>query len=143
MSSGRLLKDRLYRNLRTNNRATATEPPKKSLKAKAATANASTAESQVVYFEHPHLRDLDWALQGVSGVGHSRETLGLGTPGVSEKVSEVGHSRETLGLLGTPGTLWVGHSRESLGVDRARRRVPGVQTSILLEHLERHINHAI
>ena len=50
-----------------------------------------------------------WALQGVSGIGHSRETLGLGTPGVSK----VG--------------LW--HSRESLGVDRARRKVPGEEKS--------------
>ena len=64
-----------------------------------------------------------WALQGDSGVEHSRETLGLGTPGVSK----VGLSRETLGL-GTPGRRWalqensgigasgVGHSMESLGL---------------------------
>ena len=45
-------------------------------------------EKQLFYFEHPHLRDLDlgtlwgWAVQGVSGIGHSRQSLGLGTPGV-------------------------------------------------------------
>ena len=60
------------------------------------------------YFEHPHLRDLDWgwAFQGVSGVGHSRETLKLGTPGVSglgtPGVSKGQSGRESLGL-GTPG----------------------------------------
>ena len=42
---------------------------------------------------------LSWALQGVSRVRHSRETLG------------------------------VGHSRETLGVDRVRRRVPGEEKS--------------
>ena len=58
------------------------------------------------------------------GVGHSREsTLGLGTPARPW----VGHSRETLGL-GTPGVCG-GQSRESLGVDRARRRVPGEEKS--------------
>ena len=54
---------------------------------------------KLFYFEHPHplqrysgvgqLRDTrgpgtlcGWALQGDSGVGHSREILGLGTPGI-------------------------------------------------------------
>ena len=77
------------------------------------------------YFEHPHLRDLDWgwAFQGVSGVGHSRETLGLGIPGVSglgtPGIFGVGHSRG----WAVQGVSAVGHSRKSLGVDRARRRV--------------------
>ena len=75
-----------------------------------------------------------WALQGDSGVGHSRdsgsslgwalsfwgwalqETLGLGTPrrlwGWALQVSGfwVGHFRESLGL-GTPGDSGVGHSK--------------------------------
>ena len=89
------------------------------------------------------------------GVGHSRETLGLGTlesfwGWALQGNSGVGHARETLGLgqeslntpgLGTPGVSglglgWalqgvsgVGHSRESPGVDRARRRVPGEEKS--------------
>ena len=67
-------------------------------------------QQNLFYFEHPH--PLLY-----SGVGHSRKTLGLGTPGV-------GHSWETLGL-GTPArlcgwALWrhsgVGHSRETLGL---------------------------
>ena len=48
-----------------------------------------------------------WALQGDSAVGHSRETLGLGTPGrgwALQGDSGVGHSRESLGL-GTPASL--------------------------------------
>ena len=47
-------------------------------------------QKKLFYFEHPHLGDL--------GIGHFRESLGLGAP----------------------GSLW---TRESLGVDRARRRV--------------------
>ena len=63
------------------------------------------------YFEHPHLT---WI-----GVGHSRETLGFGTPGRPGHSSESGvghaaHSRETLRLgpssrtleLGTIWSLW-------------------------------------
>ena len=75
-----------------------------------------------------------WAIQGKSGaalgVGQSRlgtfcqKTLGLGTPGVS---GWVGHSRESLGLgtrVGHSRSVWgwalqevseVGHFRESLG----------------------------
>ena len=51
-----------------------------------------------------------WALQGDSGVGHFRETLGLGTPG------RPGHSSEPLGLgtLRTPGRLWGWGPPESL-----------------------------
>ena len=61
-----------------------------------------------------------WALRGHSGVGHSKENLGLGIGGDS---FGVGHSRETLGV-GTPGTwtlVWAlqrdskaGHSRDTL-----------------------------
>ena len=112
-------------------------------------------QKSLFYFEHPHLapREKEREQTGCSnkdtliqirflsfflavGVGHSRQTLGLGTPGsvwgwALQGDSGVGHSRETLGL-GIPGdsgvghsrSLWVGHSREALGVDRARRRVP-------------------
>ena len=60
------------------------------------------------------------ALQGDSGVGHSRETL--------DRSLWVGHSMESLGWA-LQGDSGVGHSRESLGVDRARRRVPGEEKS--------------
>ena len=50
---------------------------------------------------------LGWALQGDSGVGHSRDIRDLGTP----------------------GTFGVGHSRDERGLDRARRRVPGEEKS--------------
>ena len=57
-----------------------------------------------------------WALgtPGRLGVGHCRETLGLGTPG------GVGHSRETLGL-GTPGRLWGWALQGDSGVGHSRR----------------------
>ena len=52
---------------------------------------------------------------GHSGIGHSRETLGL------EALALGGHSGLGTLQLGTPGTLWVGHSREILGHSRGRR----------------------
>ena len=112
-------------------------------------------------FEHPHLGDLDvlavrpslgtpgslglgisgilwgWARQGVSRVGRSREFLGLG----------IGRSLWGWALHGVSGRGWafqgvfgvhttsevsgVGHTREFLGVDRARRRVPGEEKSLV------------
>ena len=84
-----------------------------------------------------------WALQGVSGVGHSRQFVGLGTAGslrslwggALQGVSGVGHFSQSLGL-GTPGSLW-GWALQgslglgtpgSLGLDRTRR-VSGEQKS--------------
>ena len=67
-----------------------------------------------------------WALQGVSGVAPGRGwALRSLWVGLQESLAfGVGHSRESLGL-GTPGVSGFGHSRESLGIDRARRRAPG------------------
>ena len=73
------------------------------------------------YCERPHplLVEILW-------VGHSRDTLGLGTP-ATQGHSGVGHSMETLGL-GTSGTVWcwalqwgwalrgLGHSRAIQGL---------------------------
>ena len=99
------------------------------------------------YFEHPHLRDLDWAWalqRGSLWVGHSRESLNwalqedstpLQTLWALQAVSGVGHSRETLGKTVHSKRLWgwalqgdsektlglgisgnSGHSRETLGL---------------------------
>ena len=55
---------------------------------------------KLFYFEHPHPLLVEilwgWALQGHSGVRHSRETLGG-----HSKETGVGHPRDTL-ELGTP-----------------------------------------
>ena len=57
-------------------------------------------------------------MQEDSGVGHSRETLGMGTSGTLW-----GWALQALGL----GTL--GRLRDERGVDRARRRAPGEEKS--------------
>ena len=75
------------------------------------TSNTPTLQEQ---FGVGHSRDSEiqvWALkQGHSGVGHSKDTLNLGTPGTTAGMySGIGHSRRILGLgTGgiTPRILW-------------------------------------
>ena len=56
-------------------------------------------------------------------VGHSRDTLGLGTPKTLQ--GEALRKHWVWARLWGWGHFGVGHARDERGVDRASRRVPG------------------
>ena len=65
-------------------------------------SQTTPSQKELFYFEHPHPRCRDCR---DTLVGHSKDTLGLGTPvwgWALQKHSGAGNARDTVGL-GTPG----------------------------------------